>query len=175
MENLRPAVQKITGLVLRIPQFSRWVQCCETARAAGPPDSQELCPPLCLSDSWWWWWWWPNEVRGLAREVTEPEDPDDQLIKNRFSQPRAVKKLAAANVNTTRAGSRYRTDLCIVTIGISRWRRKDLGLSVRSVSFVLTGGHKNKKELLFYCFPSFFPAEHPSTRAYLEKSFQTIV
>ena len=115
--------------------------------------------------------WWPDEV-------TEPEDPDYQLIKKIFSA-KSRKKLAAAAVSTTRAGSWYRTDLCIVTTGISRCRRiqwkKDLCLSVRSVSFVLTGGRKNKKELLFYCFPSFFSAEHPSTRAYLEKSFQTIV
>ena len=77
---------------------------------------------------------------------------------------------------STRGPSRYRTHLTIVTYrgaGELEWKKD--GLHVRSVSFVMTGEHKNKKELLFYCFSSFFSTEDPSTRAYLEKSFLTIV
>ena len=95
--------------------------------------------------------WWPNEV-------TEPEDPDYQLIKKIFSA-KSRKKLAAAAVSTTRAGSWYRTDLCIVTTGISRCRRiqwkKDLGLSVWSVSFVLTGGVQQEQERTSFLLFSF--------------------
>ena len=57
----------------------------------------------------------------MAREgfrFTEPEDPDNHLIKMIFSA-KTSKKLAAANVSTNGAGAWYRTDLRIVTTAIS--------------------------------------------------------
>ena len=113
-------------------------------------------------------------------EFTEPEDPDYQLIKRIFSA-KSRKKLAAAAVSTGYQGQGRvlvsdRSLYCYhCYLGVGELTGRKMALSVRSVSFVLTGGRKNKKDLLFYCFPSFFPAEHPSTRAYLEKSFQTIL
>ena len=95
-------------------------------------------------------------------EFTEPEDPDYQLIKRIFSA-KSRKKLAAAAVSTGYQGQGRvlvsdRSLYCYhrpTSLGVGELTGREMGLSVRSVSFVLTGGVQQEQERTSFLLFSF--------------------